>query len=137
MPEWLIRDLHTYWPTKWHTIVHACNERPPLTLRINGLRCQTNCYLQRLTKIGLAAFESPICRSAVPLARAIPADQIPGFSTGEVSIQDEAAQLTPLFTGNLQGQTVLDACAAPGGKTCHLLEVATPELSVTSRDLRS
>ncbi len=135
MPGWLIRALHTTWPTEWHTIVQACNERPPLTLRINGRQCQPDRYLRRLTELGLAGFESPVCRSAITLARPLPVHQIPGFSTGDVSIQDAAAQLTPLFTGDLRGRTVLDACAAPGGKTCHLLEVATPQLSVTSLDL--
>lgn len=135
MPEWLIQTLHATWPAEWPTIVQACNERPPLTLRINGRQCQPDSYLRRLTELGLAGFESPVCHSAITLARPLPVHQIPGFSTGDVSIQDAAAQLTPLFTGDLRGRTVLDACAAPGGKTCHLLEVATPQLSVTSLDL--
>lgn len=135
MPGWLIRALHASWPSEWNIIVHACNERPPLTLRINDRQCQPDSYLRRLTELGLTGLKSPICRSAITLARPLPAHQIPGFSTGDVSIQDAAAQLTPHFTGDLRGRTVLDACAAPGGKTCHLLELATPQLSVTSLDL--
>jgi 16S rRNA (cytosine967-C5)-methyltransferase len=134
MPQWLVQSLKSTWPAEWHTIVNACNEKPPLTLRINSQRCQPNSYLRRLKNLGLAGFESPLCPSAINLAQPLPAHQIPGFSTGDVSIQDAAAQLLPLFTGNLQGRTVLDACAAPGGKTCHLLEVATFQLSVTSLD---
>jgi 16S rRNA (cytosine967-C5)-methyltransferase len=135
MPRWLIQALHQHWPKEWRTIADACNEKPPLTLRINGQKCQPDLYLQRLAELGLAAFQSPICHSAITLAHALPVQQIPGFSKGDVSIQDAAAQLTPLFAGKLQGRTVLDACAAPGGKTCHLLEVTTPRLSITSLDL--
>ena len=56
MPGWLIRALHSTWPTEWHTIVQACNEKPPLTLRVNGLQCQPDRYLRRLTELGLAGF---------------------------------------------------------------------------------
>ena len=68
MPEWLIRLLRASWPADWYTIVHACNEKPPLTLRINGRQCQPDSYLRRLRELGLAGFESPVCRSAITLA---------------------------------------------------------------------
>jgi 16S rRNA (cytosine967-C5)-methyltransferase len=135
MPEWLIRALHATWPIEWQAIVHACNEKPPLTLRINVRQCGPESYLQHLAGLGLTGFKSPVYGSAITLARPLPVDQIPGFSAGDVSVQDAAAQLTPYFTGDLRGRTVLDACASPGGKTCHLLEVATPQPSVTALDL--
>jgi 16S rRNA (cytosine967-C5)-methyltransferase len=82
----------------------------------------------------LSGRKSSISRSAINLKNKLPISQIPGFSEGDVSIQDAGAQLTPLFTGNLSGRTVLDACAAPGGKTCHLLEIKSRQLSITSLD---
>jgi 16S rRNA (cytosine967-C5)-methyltransferase len=135
MPKWLIRALHIAWPAEWRNIAHACNEKPPLTLRINDKKCQPDDYLGRLKELGLSGVKSPICRSAITLKQPHPVHQIPGFSAGDVSIQDAAAQLTPLFTGDLQGRAVLDACAAPGGKTCHLLEITKSQLSITSLDL--
>ena len=135
MPDWLIEELRNCWPTEWRTIVRACNEKPPLTLRINHRQCRLDDYLRRLAELGLVGFKSLASSSAVTLGAALPIHKIPGFAAGDVSIQDAAAQLTPLFTGDLQGQQVLDACAAPGGKTCHLLEAGTSKLSVTALDL--
>ena len=134
MPVWLANLIEKHWPNDWLTIAKAYNEKPPLTLRVNNQKCDTQEYLKRLKSLGLSGYSSPICTSAITLKTPLPVNQIPGFSEGHVSIQDLGAQLTPLFTGNLSGCTVLDAGAAPGGKTCHLLESRNAPLSITSLD---
>ena len=135
MPDWLIDSLRTHWPDHWRSIALACNQKPPLTLMINNRQCDKLTYLSRLKALGLQAVESTISQSAITLTKSVPVDEIPGFTEGDVSVQDAAAQLVPLFAGKLNGKSVLDACAAPGGKTCHLLELANTDTSITALDL--
>ncbi len=121
-PLWLLEALRQAWPAHWPAIVEANDERPPLTLRVNLLRGTREEYLQRLRATGLEATPLPHSDSGVVLQEPVPISALPGFAEGAVSIQDGAAQLAASLLDMQPGQNVLDACAAPGGKLCHLLE---------------
>ncbi len=132
-PRWWIERLRADWPEHWQAILHANNQRPPMTLRVNARRCTAEAYVRRLAEAGFAA--RVVGPQAVMLAVPAPVQQLPGFDDGDVSVQDAAAQLAaPLLIGDglPSGARVLDACAAPGGKTAHLLELA--DLDVTALD---
>jgi 16S rRNA (cytosine967-C5)-methyltransferase len=136
-PPWWIERLRRDWPQDWPAVLDAANEHPPLTLRVNARRTSAQDYAARLAAAGLAA--RTVGPSAVALARPVPVAQIPGFAQGDVSVQDAAAQLAaPLLLGDpprlARGARVLDACAAPGGKTAHLLELADLEVLALDRD---
>ena len=124
-PEWWIRRLQQQYPTQWSAILQGSNQPAPLTLRINQRKTTLPDYLQRLTQAGLAAY--PVGTSALVLQQPVPVQQIPGFIEGVVSVQDAAAQRAAelLLAGTHYTATarILDACAAPGGKTAHLLEM--------------
>ncbi len=132
-PRWWIERLQADWPAQWQAILQANNQRAPMTLRVNARHISTAAYVQRLAEAGIAA--RVVGPQAVQLAEPHPVQQLPGFAEGEVSVQDAAAQLAaPLLIGDglPAGARVLDACAAPGGKTAHLLELA--ELDVLAID---
>jgi len=132
-PAWWIERLRRDWPTQWQAILDADNQRPPMTLRVNARRgVEAADYVARLAQVGkLARVAGP---QAVMLAQPCPVTELPGFADGDVSVQDAAAQLAaPLLLGvDRPGRRVLDACAAPGGKTAHLLELA--DLDVVALD---
>lgn len=132
-PRWWIERLRRDHSRDWQRVLTADNQQPPLTLRINPSKTDVAAYLGALTVMDLAA--RPVGLDGVQLARARPVQQLPGFAEGEFSVQDSAAQLAaPLLLDGLpagQGPLrVLDACAAPGGKTAHLLEHAGARLGV-------
>ncbi len=135
MPIWLTRELQNYWPDYWISILEAYNEKPPMSLRVNIKNNTVNDYLNCLSLVGLSALKSNLISSAITLSRPLPVSQIPGFAEGHVSVQDTGAQLTPLFTGDLSEKKILDACSAPGGKACHLLEFAKSPIAITCLDL--
>jgi 16S rRNA (cytosine967-C5)-methyltransferase len=128
-PLWWIERTKQDWPQRWQALLAANNEHPPMTLRVNARRGSAAAYVQRLAALGRAAHAAG--GQAVVLDRPCPVQQLPGFAEGEVSVQDAAAQrAAPLLLGDgLPGNArVLDACAAPGGKTAHLLELADLDL---------
>jgi len=128
-PGWWIERLRRDWPGDWQRILRDANEHPPLTLRVNARHGSAAAYVERLAAEGIAA--RVVGAQAVQLERARPVAQLPGFAEGAVSVQDAAAQLAaPLLLGAglAAGARVLDACAAPGGKSAHLLELADLEL---------
>ena len=132
-PPWWIARLKADWPAHWQAILDADNQRAPLTLRVNARRGNAAAYVARLAEQGIAA--TAIGTHAVVLAKPSPVQALPGFAAGDVSVQDAAAQrAAPLLLGAglPSGARVLDACAAPGGKTAHLLELA--DLDVTALD---
>ncbi len=147
-PQWWIDRLRADWPGHWRAILAADNRRAPMVLRINQQRGSVDDYLTRLTQAGLpaqalalpAAVETEETvgatnvgpASAVVLQRPVPVNRLPGFDAGDVSVQDAAAQLaaqllladSPDLPRLPNGALILDACAAPGGKTAHLLEMS-------------
>jgi 16S rRNA (cytosine967-C5)-methyltransferase len=132
-PAWWIKRLRRDWPNQWQGILQANNQRGPMTLRVNARHGTAEGYVARLNEVGMAAHV--VGPQAVMLAAPCPVTQLPGFGDGDVSVQDLAAQMAaPLLIGAglKAGATVLDACAAPGGKTAHLLELA--DLKVTALD---
>ena len=131
-PQWWIDSCKSAYPKDWQAILDAGNLQPPLTLRINRRATDMAQYLALLQEHGMTA--RAIGESAVRLDRAVPVYQIPGFSEGLVSVQDAAAQLAAPLLDLHDGMRVLDACAAPGGKTCHLLETANLNLLALDSD---
>ena len=131
-PQWWIDAVITAYPKEWERLLAAGNEAPPLTLRVNSRRSSAADYLARLAEQGIDATQ--IGPYAVRLARPVPVAQIPGFAEGEVSVQDAGAQLAAPLLDVRAGMRVLDACAAPGGKTCHVLELADVDLTALDAD---
>ena len=126
-PRWLVERLAHDWGEELEPLLDANNEHPPLWLRVNRRRTDVAHCLARLTAAGLEAQRSAIAPEAVQLTRPLDVRQLPEFAAGLVSVQDAAAQLAAHLLGTRPGDRVLDACAAPGGKTCHILELQ-PEL---------
>ena len=133
-PRWLQKALKAHWPADWEAICAANNSHPPLTLRVNRSHGSRDDYLAELAAAGIAARACPFSVDGVQLAVPCDVTTLPGFAAGRVSVQDEAAQLAADLLELKPGLRVLDACCAPGGKTCHLLE-AEPTLAVTAVDL--
>ena len=130
-PQWLIDRLQKDWPDHWQGIIEANNDRAPMWLRVNALHMRAADYLEQESVRGelLAGLEH-----AVRLATPMPVDELPGFADGQVSVQDAAAQLAAPWLLAGGGKRVLDACAAPGGKTGHLLELMGPGADLTAID---
>jgi 16S rRNA (cytosine967-C5)-methyltransferase len=128
-PAWWLELLRQAYPSDWRAIAEAGNARAPLTLRVNRRRTTPEAVLAALAAAGFGATragaEAP---EALMLDKAVPVERIPGFAAGEVSVQDAGAQLAAHLLELAPGQRVLDACAAPGGKACHILTLADVEL---------
>ncbi len=125
-PAWWLRRLRQAYPDAWPQIAAAGNAQPPMSLRVNRRRCTRDDYRARLLAVDIAA--EPVGEAALRLARPQPVDALPGFADGWVSVQDAGAQRAAGLLDVAAGQRVLDACAAPGGKTAHLLELADLDL---------
>jgi 16S rRNA (cytosine967-C5)-methyltransferase len=121
-PGWWIDALKRAWPADWEGIVSAGNARPPMTLRVNRRRVTRDAYLGRLRDAGLDATVAG--DAALLLQTPCPVNRLPGFASGDVSVQDAGAQRTAFLLDAGDGMSVLDACAAPGGKCAHVLELA-------------
>lgn len=134
-PQWLIDQLKSDWPQHWQAILLAGNSHPPMTLRINRQMNSRAGYLQQLHDSGMDATAGAYADSAVYLQQPCSVTELPGFFAGHVSVQDEASQLLPSLLQLAPGQRVLDACAAPGGKTCHILETEPALTHVTALDI--
>jgi 16S rRNA (cytosine967-C5)-methyltransferase len=133
-PQWLLQEFQTNWPDDWPAIVQANNQAAPLWLRINRARAEYDKVANLLEQGGFTVSTHPSAPDALRLSPAAPVSDIPGFSDGLISVQDPAAQLAAdllELAGNIR---VLDACAAPGGKTCHILE-RFPTISLTALEI--
>ncbi len=134
-PLWWLERLKADWPAQWQAVLAANNEQAPMTLRVNARRSSAAAYVDRLAANGIASV--PVGAQAVQLAQPCAVERVPGFAEGDVSVQDAAAQLAaPLLIGAglPRGARVLDACAAPGGKTAHLLELANADVLALDSD---
>ena len=130
-PEWWIDKLQAEYPEHWQAILQAGLTHPPFTLRVNAQHGSIDDYLQSLHAAGMPAQQTgPV---AITLDKAVAVHLLPGFAAGDVSVQDAGAQWAAPLLDVQAGQRVLDACAAPGGKTGHLLETA--DVRVTALDV--
>lgn len=122
-PQWLLERLQSAWPDHWQDIAAANQHQGPMTLRIRPDQVSRETYLQQLAEAGIAAEATPVSPVGVTLAEATDVTLLPGFEQGWVSVQDEAAQMASIWLDPQPGDRILDACAAPGGKTGHMLEL--------------
>ncbi len=127
-PDWLYRDILSAWPQQTQSIVSANNRQPPMYLRCNQRQTSREDYLAELAAADIAARATELSSSSVLLEQAVDVTRLPGFEQGRVSVQDESAQLAAILLAPKPGERILDACSAPGGKTCHLLELE-PDLA--------
>ena len=134
-PEWLYRALLEQWPDQAREIIAANNQQPPMTLRVNSARTSRRRYLEKLTAAGIDATAGQLAPQAVYLTKPCDVSELPGFVAGEVSVQDEAAQLAAQLLQAAPGDRILDACAAPGGKTCHIIELQPRVAEVVAMDV--
>ena len=133
-PQWLIDAIRSAWPDHWQAVLSANNQRPPMTLRVNLSQNSRDSYLAKLTDEGFSAQRATYAHSALRLEQPMDVALLPGFAQGWVSVQDEAAQLAAGLLQLAAGQYVLDVCAAPGGKTGHILETADVDLVAVDID---
>ena len=136
-PRWLQKSLKAFWPEQWEAICAANNAHPPMILRVNRRHHSRDAYLQLLTDAGINATPCVYSVDGIVLEAATDVRSLPGFAEGWISVQDEAAQLAAHLLDLAPGQRVLDACCAPGGKTCHILEVEKDLAGVVAVDLEA
>jgi 16S rRNA (cytosine967-C5)-methyltransferase len=134
-PGWLIDAIRKDWPDDAESILAANNERAPMWLRVNAARDSTSGYIERLAEQGIVAASQPGLDNALRLAAPRPVDELPGFADGDVSVQDGAAQIAASWVLDGVCGRVLDACAAPGGKSAHLLELGGDTIELTCLDV--
>lgn len=132
-PNWMIEKLSHNWPDLANEVFAQNNEHPPMTLRVNQSKTSREAYLERLNEAGISAKACQWAPQGILLEQAQNVANLPGFSEGLCSVQDEAAQLCVDLLDLEPGMRVLDACAAPGGKTCAMLE-KQPDLAMTALD---
>ncbi|WP_202369290.1 16S rRNA (cytosine(967)-C(5))-methyltransferase RsmB [Pseudomonas sp. MWU318] len=136
-PRWLQKSLKAFWPEQWEAICAANNAHPPMILRVNRRHHGRDAYLGLLSDAGIVATPCVYSRDGIVLEAAADVRSLPGFAEGWISVQDEAAQLAADLLDLAPGQRVLDACCAPGGKTCHILEAEPALAGVVAVDLEA
>ena len=133
-PQWFIKRLQTDWPEQWEHILNNNDQHPPMNLRVNAHQTTVEAYEARLHEANIQSTRLAFAKSGLQLEAAVNVHELPGFAEGDVSVQDAAAQLAVSFMGLQPGMRVLDVCAAPGGKACHMLETE-PNLELTTVDI--
>ncbi|MDP5293572.1 16S rRNA (cytosine(967)-C(5))-methyltransferase RsmB [Oceanimonas sp. CHS3-5] len=121
-PNWLMKRLQRAYPDQWEAIMAANNRHPPMWIRVNETHHSREQYAALLAEQGIEASADPLAVQALRLARPADVTTLPGFDQGHCSVQDAAAQMAARLLDPQPNELVLDACAAPGGKTAHLLE---------------
>lgn len=127
-PDWLLQRLQDAYPTDWPTIVRANLQAAPLWLRVNRRRISRDQYQALLQEQGLASQRCATLSDALILPQSLPVRELPGWEDGWVAVQDGAAQLAAEILAPQAGERILDACAAPGGKTAHLLSLGADDV---------
>lgn len=127
-PGWFLKKLQEGYPNDWQSIIAANQQRPPMWIRVNTLKQGIDEYLDKLSTQGIEVSKIDEFSGAILLSKAVDVYQLPGFEQGHVSVQDGAAQQAAVILGSQPAERILDCCAAPGGKTCHILE-RQPHLS--------
>lgn len=122
LPQWLFEQFRKAWPAQLAGIIEASSSHPPMCLRVNQQRVEPAHYQQQLAAVGIISSACTLSNMGLRLEQAVDVSMLPGFAQGHVSVQDEGAQLAAGLLHPLPGERVLDACSAPGGKACHLLE---------------
>jgi 16S rRNA (cytosine967-C5)-methyltransferase len=133
-PPWMVEKLRHNWPDDWPNILEANNTQAPMTLRVNARRFTREAYLDLLKDAGIEARATQFAPHGLQLESPVSVERLPYFADGAVSVQDEAAQLCTTLLDLEPGQRVLDACAAPGGKTCAILEACEDLSEVVAID---
>ena len=133
-PRWLLDAIRQDWPSQWQAIARTGNEKPPLWLRVNRRRITAAALCEKLAESGVGACTSPHFPDAIRLDHPARVSELPGYVDGEFSIQDAGAQAAAGLLALGDGQKVLDACAAPGGKAAHILECADVALTALEID---
>ena len=131
-PQWWINKLRGQYPQNFQAILEAGNKRPPMTLRVNQRKISVEAYRKLLAEKAMQA--ELLWSGAIQLTQPVMVENLPGFSEGWVTVQDAGAQLAAPFLDVHDGMRVLDACAAPGGKSTHLLELADVSLTLLDHD---
>ncbi|WP_076417385.1 16S rRNA (cytosine(967)-C(5))-methyltransferase RsmB [Colwellia sp. UCD-KL20] len=134
-PGWFIKKIQAAYPDQWQSILIANQERPPMWLRVNQQHNSTESYLKQLNNTNIAFEYIDPKSQAIKLNQAVSVEKLPGFSQGHVSIQDGAAQQAAILLDCKEADNVLDCCAAPGGKTCHMLERVPNLANMTAIDI--
>ncbi len=133
-PHWLLDLIKQNYPDQWESIVDANHQKAPMWLRVNRQHHSASQYQALLADIGIESETHPLAADALKLSKACDVNQLPGFQQGWGSVQDLAAQLAVDYLSPQDNETILDCCAAPGGKTCHILEHA-PNAKVIAMDI--
>ncbi|MBV1878549.1 MAG: 16S rRNA (cytosine(967)-C(5))-methyltransferase RsmB [Pseudomonadales bacterium] len=133
-PPWLLHQIKQHFPQYIEQILSANNHQAPMTLRVNLSRISRDDYQMLLKEQNINSSSGTITNSALYLETPIQVDELPGFKDGLVSVQDEASQIAATLLNISPGNRILDACAAPGGKTCHILEQAQ-NITLTAIDI--
>ncbi|AHE99463.1 16S rRNA (cytosine(967)-C(5))-methyltransferase RsmB [Thioalkalivibrio paradoxus] len=134
-PAWLVAGIRASHPEHWEAMLEASTRAAPMTLRVNTARVSRAAMQEQLHREGLAVHPHPLVPTALTLADPMDVDAIPGFADGLLSVQDAAAQWAGLLLSPQPGERILDACAAPGGKTGHLLEASSGQIDLTALDV--
>jgi 16S rRNA (cytosine967-C5)-methyltransferase len=134
-PAWLVQQIAAAWPGQCPSILAANNGHPPMTVRVDASRAQVQAYVAELTQAQIDAYPVKWAENAVTLNHPMAISRLPGFAEGRVSVQDAGAQLAAPLLDVRRGMRVLDACAAPGGKTGHLLELLSEGTDLTAVDI--
>jgi 16S rRNA (cytosine967-C5)-methyltransferase len=134
-PAWLVQHIAAAWPGQCPSILAANNGHPPMTVRVDASRAEARAYVAELAQARIEAYPVKWAENAVTLNHPMAISRLPGFAEGRVSVQDAGAQLAAPLLDVRRGMRVLDACAAPGGKTGHLLERLSEGTDLTAVDI--
>ncbi|MGI9330921.1 MAG: 16S rRNA (cytosine(967)-C(5))-methyltransferase RsmB [Gammaproteobacteria bacterium] len=134
-PAWLLQELRRAWPAHWEAVCAAHQEPPPMWLRVNAMQNSVAAYREKLAAVGITADAAPAFPQALRLREPVGVERLPDFASGAVSVQDAASQLAAELVAAEPGMRVLDACAAPGGKSLHMLERVGGRLDLHALDV--